>query len=71
MGDVIKERKYKVIVIQISYLQYGEYMDLNHLKENLINRGTPAEEVKIILEYVCFARLSYTILQRKSTHLCA
>ena len=51
MGDVIKERKYKVIVIQISYLQYGEYMDLNHLKENLINRGTPAEEVKIILEY--------------------
>ncbi|MDE1550019.1 hypothetical protein [Jeotgalibaca caeni] len=51
---------------------------LKNLSENLsvLNENLDSKEIKELMYnmrrwYMCFARHSYTILQRKSTHLCA
>ena len=54
-----------------SLLGYKSKIQLSPHGEK-INDITSEDIVQIAnLLFVCFARLSYTILQRKSTHLCA
>ena len=55
----MKEKKHTSIDNQLEKLK-GRNITIDQHEE---------KEIKKIL--VCFARLSYTILQRKSTHLCA